>query len=313
MHEQFCAAGIDGGGSKTECAIVDNTGKCLGIGYGGPTNPNYSDLEDICEAVKTACIEALNKTGDNHPEIRDIGCDMIPMNDPCVKKTVTEIFKCENVKLYGEGRVALACIDAFDGFGVACIAGTGSTTFGCAPDGRSAAHGGWGIPLGDDGSAGDIALKGIHAAGLSFEKRGVKTVLEESAVKFFAPDFSLNRIFAFGKGIFSRRSEIAGFSKEVSKAAYEGDSVALGIIEGAAQDLSVLALSVIRELYKPDDSFPVALHGGVYSDKRILSTVKTSILSEFPSAKVMKSIHTPGVAAALLTLHDYGDDIVGKG
>ena len=62
------ALGFDGGGTKTDCVLMEESGRILGRGRGGPSNPHrigFSDAErGILEAAKLAVGEAGVKLKD---------------------------------------------------------------------------------------------------------------------------------------------------------------------------------------------------------------------------------------------------------
>ena len=86
--------------------------------------------------------------------------------------------------------------------------------------------------------------------------------------------------------------------------AYTVNDVAAGILDRAADELAELALSVARLLFPAEAEFPVALHGGVFNAQRVLRRLTAAIRERYPRARVSKPTHSPGVAAALLILHD---------
>src|SRR5437773_190576 len=61
--------------------------------------------------------------------------------------------------------------------GIAIGAGTGSSTFGVAPDGRTGTAGGWGYLLGDEGSAYAVGREALRAVGHAADGHGRATAL----------------------------------------------------------------------------------------------------------------------------------------
>lgn len=311
MCEEFCTVGIDGGGSKTECAIVNSHGEVLGVGRGGTSNMNYAAMEEVRESVDEACRVADEAAGSRKTKVVRIGCAMLRVRRPNqskahhharvaeIERVIEDRFGSEILYL-AEGEVALACIDAFDQLGIACVAGTGSSCFGMGQDGKRVVRGGWGSPLGDEGGAYDIAIQGIRAAGKAFEKRAPETTLLELAAEFFGEEFNSWFLRRLGPKVPEMRPEVAKFARIVSKAAEEGDIVAGQILDSAADDLAGLVLCVARALFGSDDEFPVALHGGVFSNNRVAGRTREIVLREFPQARAVQSFHSPGVGAALL-------------
>lgn len=316
MTEDFCVAGIDAGGTKTECAIVNSRGECLGIGYGGPSNAHYVTWETARESLEAAARSADEAAGRDHPPVVVVGSFSFPARRLKQDEEVQEqiealdsIFRqvfgdAVQIQYHLEGQVALACIDVFEPPGVACIAGTGSSGFAFGPDGRYVLIGGWGSPLGDEGGGIDIAIRGLKAVGRASEGRGPSTMLESLAAEFFGQPVDGLFLALLGKRISAERTRIASFARMVSAAAEDGDEVAREILDYAARELAGLILGASKKLFTHDTEFPVALHGSVFLNESIQHCVTEAVHEQFPFARVVRSIHTPGVGAALLTLHD---------
>ena len=304
MTNDFYVAGIEGGGTKTECAIVSSGGECAGIGHGGSSNLNYVGLEAVCRSVETACREAVRAAGRSGVRALVTGCATLPAKAERMESVIERELGGE-IRYYQEGEVALACVDSFDRVGVACVAGTGSTCFGFGTGGKRATHGGWGTPLGDEGGGWDIAVRGLRAAGRASENRGPATSLGAAAAEFFGCPIDGGFLVGVGQRLSTDSAQVAQFARMVSREAAQGDSVALGVLDDAAGELAQLTLSVVRELFSPESEFPVALHGGVFSEQRIADQVRELVLVEFPRAQIRRPMRSPGVGAALLALHDH--------
>jgi N-acetylglucosamine kinase len=316
MNEDFCTVGIDGGGSKTECAIVSSRGEVLGVGLGGSCNTNYVTFEEMVESVETACRLADEAAGPNRPRVVRTGGGIfrarrrmqpsrpLPDHIQLIENRILARFGGE-VQHVEEGEIALGCIDAFDRVGIACIAGTGSSCFGYGRDHRRALCGGWGSPLGDEGGAFDVAIQALRVAGKAYEGRGPDTLLVGLATEYFGENLDHWFLRKLGPHAQKRRREVAGFAKMVGRAADEGDESARKILELAGEELGGLATCTARALFEKDDAFPVALHGGVLSNDIVADRSRKIILAGFPNAEVRQSFHSPGVGAALVVAHDY--------
>ena len=55
--------GVDGGGSKTLAIVVDESGRSLGVGLGGPGNFQGPGVEKARLAVQESIEQALNQAG----------------------------------------------------------------------------------------------------------------------------------------------------------------------------------------------------------------------------------------------------------
>ncbi|MFZ1159456.1 MAG: BadF/BadG/BcrA/BcrD ATPase family protein [Candidatus Sulfotelmatobacter sp.] len=151
--------GIDGGGTKTLCALGDDS-KLLATATAGPSNVlrvgEAQARESLHQSVRQTCAAAgitppqVSKTcigaaGAARPEVAET-----------VRRILAEILPSTNlpatIKVVGDMQIALEA--AFGaGPGVLVIAGTGSIAYGRDLKGHTARAGGWGFAISDEGSA----------------------------------------------------------------------------------------------------------------------------------------------------------------
>jgi BadF/BadG/BcrA/BcrD ATPase family protein len=151
--------GIDGGGSKTLCAVGDES-KLLATATAGPSNVlrigEAQARESLHQSVHQACAAAgitpaqvtntcIGAAGAARPEVAEI-----------VRRILAEILPSttlpSTINVVGDMQIALEA--AFGaGSGVLVIAGTGSIAYGRDAQGRTARAGGWGFAISDEGSA----------------------------------------------------------------------------------------------------------------------------------------------------------------
>jgi glucosamine kinase len=146
--------GIDGGGSKTTCAVGDES-SLLASFTAGPSNitrvGEVRAREALQQAIREACAAAQI-----HPRqvlracagVAGAGREEVAST---VRNIVAEIIGGE-VKVVGDMAIALEA--AFGaGPGVIVIAGTGSIAYARNVRGETARAGGWGYAISDEGSA----------------------------------------------------------------------------------------------------------------------------------------------------------------
>lgn len=151
--------GIDGGGTKTLCA-VGNESKLLATATAGPSNvlrvgeaqaraSLHQSVHQACAAAGIAPAEISNTcigaAGAARPEVaetvRRVLAEILPSTTPP-----------SNLSVVGDMQIALEA--AFGaGPGVLVIAGTGSIAYGRDLKGNTARAGGWGFAISDEGSA----------------------------------------------------------------------------------------------------------------------------------------------------------------
>ena len=146
--------GIDGGGTKTTCAVGDES-QLIATATAGPSNVvrvgEVQVRKSLQQAVGQACAGAgitpaevahtcVGGSGAARPELAEI-----------VRRALAEILSTP-IDVVGDMQIALEA--AFDtGPGVIVIAGTGSIAYGRDRQGKTVRAGGWGFAVGDEGSA----------------------------------------------------------------------------------------------------------------------------------------------------------------
>ena len=151
--------GIDGGGTKTLCAVGDES-KLLATATAGPSNVlrvgEAQARESLHQSVRQACAAAgitpgqvantcIGAAGAARPEVAETVRRILAEILPSTKAPST-------INVVGDMQIALEA--AFGaGPGVLVIAGTGSIAYGRDAHGNTARAGGWGFAISDEGSA----------------------------------------------------------------------------------------------------------------------------------------------------------------
>ena len=146
--------GIDGGGTKTQCAVGDES-KLLATATAGPSNVlrvgETQARESLHQSVRQACAAAgITPAQITHTCIGAAGAAR-PQVAETVRRILAEILPSP-IHVVGDMQIALEA--AFGaGPGVLVIAGTGSIAYGRDRQGNTARAGGWGYAISDEGSA----------------------------------------------------------------------------------------------------------------------------------------------------------------
>lgn len=289
---------VDGGGSKTDAVLMDETGTVLGWGRGGPVHGYYSTPEEVAASYREAVEQAL---GD-----RRLG-QVIAAGLPGLKHAMEAVRRCaESVEQMGCGEIDTAFASVQREWGMVILSGTGSFAFGLTPEGKARHFGGMGPILGDYGSAYQIGLYGLRAAFSSRWTPARRTSLEAEVPKVYdLPDLKavFNRVY--GEGL-SRR-EIAAAARVVDEQAEAGDRVAVGCLQGAADELAALALDVVSELSMQELEFPMIGVGSVAQKSRLWwARLCERVLAVAPHAQPIIPRVRPVIGAALLAMKQAG-------
>jgi len=146
--------GFDGGGTKTECVLMDEAGMDSGPPLFWASNPSRVGVESATREIEKAADLSLQKPGcakcgrcarrgiGGHGEAGDEGAD--------AGVACKSISGRDGQHFYG---LEMALAAAGEGPVIVLVAGTGSAAIGRNAQGQVWAHGGARPALGDDGSA----------------------------------------------------------------------------------------------------------------------------------------------------------------
>jgi glucosamine kinase len=255
--------GIDGGGTKTTCAVGDDV-HLLAMAVSGPSNivrvGEAEARESLLQGVQQACATAgitpqqvaatcVGGSGATHPELAAV-----------VRDCLSEILPSP-IAVVGDMQIALEA--AFDmGPGVIVIAGTGSIAYGRDQQGRTVRAGGWGFAIGDEGSAHWIGRSAVNSLLRASDRiDGIpETPLAKAVFKAWGVS-SLNDLVRAANSV--PPPDFAALSPAVFASV---DDVAAEVLTAAGRELSAIALVVIGRLFAKDHSaaVPVAMIGGVF-------------------------------------------------
>ncbi|NLO74049.1 MAG: hypothetical protein GX100_08110 [candidate division WS1 bacterium] len=244
--------GIDGGGSKCDAVLVDETGMVLGWGTGGSTNYNPP------EVIAASFGQAL-----------DMACGDHDLQDVTVSTLMTQGGACDWLKERGVSFRHVSAGETVGAFrisqlnhGIVVLAGTGSFVHGRTRDDRRLQVGGLGPTLGDEGSGYDIGLRALRSILRMPRRSGNHTELRTALLKTagVSSQWELVRMVYGGR---MGRAQIAALCPTVVAHAEGGDSMALEVLRGAAGELCGSVSIVLNELGLVGAGYPVIGVGGV--------------------------------------------------
>jgi N-acetylglucosamine kinase-like BadF-type ATPase len=255
--------GIDAGGTKTVCQLADDRGEVFAEARRGGANLQASGELEVEKVLHDVMDDVV---GDRDLTPAAICLGIAGVDRPEDAQTVRAIMK----RIGYKARVlvvndALVALEAgAPGLpGVVVIAGTGSISYGRNASGEAARAGGWGYMLGDEGSGYWIGRAAIRAVLRQADRRGQPTLLTDLLVRHFQVARAQDLIHEVYSGTL-RAVTIAALAQCVQTAFTSGDSVAIGILRAAADELESAALSVARRLAIIGAEFPFVLAGGIY-------------------------------------------------
>ncbi len=291
--------GFDGGGTKTDCVLLDAKGNVVGEGRGGPANPLRSGYEAAFSSLREAAAGAIALGGIRPAEIAGVCAGLAGAGRRSVARRMmvflSEEFPAALTQVATDYEIALESAVG-SAPGVVLIAGTGSVAYGRNAAGETARAGGYGPLLGDEGSAFEIGRRAVAAVARSRDLDAPVTVMAEMiSAALDCPDWDdlMLRIMKNPDDVFPKLFPV------VADAANAEDSAAKEIMFASAIGLGNLAMIVIRRLGLKGQQFPLVKCGGVFGRCHMLDSLLDSVLASGAlRAKLLRLEISPAVGAA---------------
>jgi N-acetylglucosamine kinase-like BadF-type ATPase len=261
--------GIDGGGTKTTCAVGDEA-TLLATATAGASNivrvGEATSRESLHNAIRQACVAAgitpqevqgtcIGGAGAARPELAGV-----------VREIVAQLLPAPII-VVGDMEIALEAVFAL-GPGVVINAGTGSFAYGRDREGRTLRAGGWGFAIGDEGSAHWIG-RSVVAALLRATDRDPKAA-ESRLAESLLQIWQLNSVLDLAR----RANSIPppNFAALFPAAISSDDRIAQDTLKAAGNELADLAATVIGRLFPGDEQVPVpvGITGGVFRHSEVV-------------------------------------------
>ncbi len=296
--------GVDGGGTKTDFLLIDETGQVLAAHRAGSAYYLETGV-DALEAMLVAGIRATLHDAAMPAEqltFAFIGLPahgedsaLLPRLDGVAATVLPPLrHRCGNDMVCGWAG-ALAGRD-----GINLVAGTGSIAYG-EFEGRRARAGGWGESFSDEGSAYWVAREALNLFSRMSDGRSQKGPLYAMIRERFELRGDLDLCAAVYGPPPLARSEFAGLAPLVARAAEAGDVQAQAVFEAAARELAGLVHAVRDALSPPSHaSLPVSYSGGMFQlGDLILGPLRSALRVSGREYEFVAPTMTPGAGAAL--------------
>jgi N-acetylglucosamine kinase-like BadF-type ATPase len=295
--------GVDGGGSKTAFALIDDSGHVLARAT-APTSYYFNDgfdvvervlaqgISEICHQAAIAATE-IDAAFFGIPGYGEASEDIARLDAVPCAVLGHDRYSCNNDMVCGWAG-SLACED-----GINVISGTGSMTYG---ERQGVGHrvGGWGELFGDEGSAYWVAAQGLNAFSRMSDgrlERGPLYGLLKDRLQLTGDLDVVSLVIEKWSG---NRSSIAALSTTVCEAAHADDPVAVRILSQAADELVAL-IETTRKLvgFTEQETVPVSYSGGMFSDERFLARFLAALQGQTAKYDLQRPLLDPALGAAL--------------
>jgi N-acetylglucosamine kinase-like BadF-type ATPase len=309
---------VDGGNSKTDVAIVGHDGTVLAAVRGPTTSHQAVGIERGMDRLAGLVASAAERTGTGWTAadgpIAEVGSYTLagvdlPSDVRLLRGALAERGFARRDHILNDTFGALRA-GTDRPWGLVLICGQGVNAAAIAPDGRMARFAGLGDISGDWGGGSGVGQAGLAAAVRARDGRGPRTLLERTVPSHFklARPESLVTALYHGRIPHARISEL---SRVVFETATADDAVARAIVERLAEELSVMAIALIRRLRMRTLDVEVVLAGGVFraDDPVFFDDLTRRIQAFAPAARLVRPSLLPVAGAALLGL----DRLVAEG
>lgn len=295
--------GIDGGGTRTTCAVAGAEGPELARGRGGPGNYLAAGREAALANIGAAIREALARAGASAGEVAAACFGLAGAARPEDRQALAglaELVPGARWRLTDDAAIALA--GATGGVpGCVIIAGTGSIAYGEDAAGRPARAGGWGWLVDDPGSGFDLGRRAVAAVLRAHDGRGPATALTGRILRRWGltePPELLGKLYRPPV----TRPELAALAEEVVAAAREGDATAREILDAGGRELALMAAAVLRRLDLLAAPAPVATAGGLFggAGELLVGPLRAALGELAPLARLTAPLADAAAGAVLL-------------
>lgn len=276
LNEYFL--GVDGGQSGTTAVIGDAAGKILGWATAGPCNHVAASeaREKLVRVIRECVEEAAARAGSGlRFEAACLGMSGGPADKEALLR---EVIDAQHLLVTHDAMIALAGATGGEP-GIVVISGTGSIAFGQNARGETARAGGWGYVFGDEGGAFDIARQGLRAVLREQEGWGPRTPLTPAFLEACGAADANEMLHLFYTPEWPR-ARVATLAKTVNRIAEEGDPIAAGVMNNAAQQLAMTAGAVRGQLFAEGDAVIVSGVGGVFESSLVAARFETLVCME---------------------------------
>jgi len=274
--------GVDGGGTKTECIVVDASGAIVARHLAPGCNPNVVGTEQA-RLIVTDALRALTSTLSSQLSAPNSSPPPIASTQLFMSGAPT-FWQEFAASLTGFGRVT-AAIDSLPTLelathgapGLVLHAGTGSFVAARAPDGSLHYAGGTGWRFGDPGSGYELGRRAIARALLELQGWLPASDLGPAvrAHTQLGDDADVRAVTRYFYQHAEPNRVIAALAPAVLRLAATGDHTAHEVVVESASELLDLAMRVALKLFAgtPLDAIPAGLSGALLTHPVVVAAL----------------------------------------
>src|SRR5258708_8421995 len=262
-----CVLGFDGGGTKTECVVMNEAGKIAGRATGPASNPTCvgfpSAIAAVAEAANLA-IRSVEAPLDIAALCAGLAGTGRVENRMQMRELLESRFPGVVIDVRTDLELPLSAMPS--GAAIVLVVGTGSAAIGRGIDGVIRRVGGLGPADSDEGSAFDIGRAAVSAA--RFEQTTESIELARQILRHLGAanwDELDSIAAAHADAVYPRVFPV------IAAAADSGNQLAQSLLHAAAEKLSSMASHLAEELNLLQQIFPLGKYGGTIGRSRFFA------------------------------------------
>ena len=279
--------GVEGGGTKTDWVLLDETGSVLREGQLPAANLKLSTDEQLLQLFKVLPADATDVG------VFLAGC-LTDADRAQLRGLAESVWPSARVTVGGDRESGFATALG-NGDGILVISGTGAVVHG-RKGGEVVKAGGWGQLLGDRGSGYDLSREALRQVMLDYDLTANLSPLARAILS----ELGLNELTQLVDWVnHAEKRQIARLSPVVFRAAAGGDEAMRAAIEERARELALFTAAVANRLGL--GSPEVRLFGGILAHEPDYEARYRHFLAEqLPGARVKLCTQSGAYGAAQL-------------
>lgn len=299
---------VDGGGSKTDVAVVGRVhGEVLGRHRGPGCSQHELGPERAAQVVDHCVMTALREADVDAEQVTHAACYLTAIDVPDEQAAMLALLGRTSwgarSLIVENDLFALLRAGTAEAPAAVVVCGTGINGLAIAADGSIARLVALGRCSGDWGGGADLAQEALWCAARAEDGRGEPTRLRDAVLRWSGAasigDVSID--------VHRGRIDPAGWSchvPEIFAIAAAGDPVARGLVERQGREIGLIAAALIERLHLQEASLPVVLGGGIGAsgDPALLAAAAEVLAARAPAARLSIVAGAPIDGAILLAL-----------
>ncbi|MBU1142869.1 MAG: ATPase [Firmicutes bacterium] len=311
---------VDGGGTKTHLAILDDKGHLLYQMIGSGCNHASTDGVNFKKVIEDLFIEGKSSLHIEDNQISyvflglsgaDLESDFIKLNLAC-----KEIFKEIPFKVVNDAWIVMRS-GLKSPYGAVAISGTGTNSAAMNQKGEKAILRSLGFTLGIYGGGLDIAREALHYAFRADEMTHQDTLLRKEIPFIFHVNQMSEVIDHFYPVPKVTKKEYGEITALVNQCALKKDLVSIEILERLGRFVGEQTCGVMKQVHMDQENAPVVIGGKVFSGvaTNYLESFEKTLKKGCPNTYIIKPKYQPVIGAYLFALDELNikqDELIEK-